>query len=894
MSPGTRRLVTLGGALLLCALCTPLSAGRSSRRPYAYLFPAELRTLTEHLQRIGAQVEELREDIEMDVEIHRTAEPPKQGRDALATKETRRFETGTILVKTKQELGRRIAKLLDPGTSKGPRLRKLLSQLRQGDQYPIARLNSYVPITLGPVRPLPEKRKSDKPITFETVYGPKHKVDFGGSPVSGLTWLQDGEHYLQVRDGRLYKVHAASGRSSLFVDPNKLAEGLKRLPTVPQKDAESLSKHMSFQMSPDHTAVLLDYEDDLYYATLDGTTAVRLTSSPGREKYATFDPRGRFVAFVRDSNLYVVDIATHTERALTTDGGGTIRNGEAAWVYYEEVFSRQWKVFWWSPDSSAIAFYRTDDAPVPKFTVVNNVPQRQHVETTAYPRAGEPNPQVKLGIVSVAGGPLKWVDLEAYSEGAFLITGAGWLPDSEKVYFFVQDRAQTWLDINTASKDGGEPKRLLRETTKAWVEPPDTLRFRADGSRVAGFQPAIRGRDALDTSAADGSFLLSSERTGWKHLYLYGKDAKLKHAVTCGDWEARKVHYVDERDGWVYLTGTRDSYIAENLYRAKLNGTTIERLTKSPGRHEVSMSPTGKYYIDRWSDAGTPIKVALCTSDGTKVRMLDTNPVYEREEYRFGTCEQFQISMTDGFQVEASLLKPPDFDGRKKYPVWFMTYGGPHSPTISDAWQNGRAHDQMLAQMGMLVFRCDPRTASGKGACSAWPAYRQLGVQELKDIEEAIQWLKQQPYIDGQRIGMSGHSYGGFMTAYALTHSQQFAGGIAGAPPTDWRLYDTIYTERYMDTPQNNPEGYEQTSVIKAAKNLHGQLLLVHGDIDDNVHVENTFKLINALQEADKKFQLMIYPKSRHSIGGIHYQRLMVDFIRTVLRLPDTGEGGGT
>ncbi len=848
-------------------------------------------------------MDELREDIELEVEIHRIAwrgrpalgsvegvPPSDRGQDArdtqgpgspnairsrlgthdaLATKETRRFQAGTILVKTKQELGRRIARWLDPATNKGPRLRKLLPELRQGDQYPVVKLDSYMPITLGPVRPLAEKRQSGKPVTFETVYG-SNKVDFSGSPVSGLIWLEDGEHYLQVRDGKLYKVHAASGRSNLFIDPNKLSEGLMRVPAVRRKDAESLSKRTSFEMSPDHKAVLLDYENDLYYATIDGATAVRLTSSPGREKYATFDPQGRFVAFVRDNNLYVVDVTTQTERALTTDGGGTIRNGEADWVYYEELSSRQWRVFWWSPDSSALAFFRTDDAPVPKFTVVNNVPQQQRVEATAYPRAGEPNPKVKLALVSVAGGPAQWVDLNDYSEGAFLITGAGWLPDSERVYFFIQDRAQTWLDINTASRDGGKPKRLLRETTKAWVEPPDTLRF-----------------------LTGGSFLLSSERTGWKHLYLYDKDAKLKHAVTSGDWEARKVHYVDEREGWVYLTGTRDSHIAENLYRAKLDGSAIERLTKPAGQHDVSMSPTGKYYIERWSNASTPTQVALYASDGTKVRMLDTNPVYEREEYRFGRYEQFQIKMADGFQIEASLLKPPDFDGSRKYPVWLMTYAGPHAPTVSDSWQNGRAHDQMLARIGMLVFRCDPRTASGKGACSAWPAYRQLGVQELKDIEEAIQWLKQQPYVDGERIGMSGHSYGGFMTAYTLTHSQQFAGGIAGAPPTDWHLYDTIYTERYMDTPQNNPEGYERTSVIKAAKNLHGQLLLLHGAIDDNVHMENTFKLINALQEADKKFQLMIYPKSRHGIGGIHYQRLMVDFIRTVLQLPDTGEGGG-
>ncbi|HXK37116.1 MAG TPA: DPP IV N-terminal domain-containing protein, partial [Candidatus Paceibacterota bacterium] len=410
------------------------------------------------------------------------------------------------------------------------------------------------------------------------------KVSFGGSPVSGLTWLKDGEHYLQVRDGRLYKVHAASGQSSLFVDPNKLAEGLRTLPAIRAKDVQALSRRTSLQMSPDRSAVLIDYEDDLYYAAIDGTRAFRLTSSPGREKYGTFDPEGKFVAFVRDHDLYVVDIATLTERALTVDGDGTVRNGEADWVYYEEVFARQWKVFWWSPDSSGIAFLHTDDTPVYEFTLVNNVPKRQQVEVTAYPRPGEPNPKVRLGIVSVAGGPVRWVDLDEY-EDACLVTGAGWLPDSERVYFFVQDRVQTWLDINTASREGGEPKRLLRETTKAWVEPPDTLMF-------------------LD----DASFLLSSERTGWKHLYLYDKNANLKHAVTEGQWEARKVHHVDEKNGWVYLTGTRDSHIAENLYRAKLDGSAIERLTEPAGQHNASMSPTGKYYIDRWSNASTPIK----------------------------------------------------------------------------------------------------------------------------------------------------------------------------------------------------------------------------------------------------------------------------------------------
>jgi dipeptidyl aminopeptidase/acylaminoacyl peptidase len=882
MSSGLWRVVVLC-CLLISGVPSKLADAEEPRRPsaperpYAYLFPAELYGLTEHLQRRDIQVDELREDIELEIEAYRIEQVVCRERadgkgplfrfETKSGKESRRFEAGTILVRTEQESTDRLVRLLDPRVKKGARLRSLLPALREGDEYPIVRLDSYVPITHGRVRPLADTRQLNKPITFETVYG-EHRVHFSGSPVSDLTWLEDGEHYLQARDGRLYKVHAASGRSALFIDPNRLAEGLKKLPTMRTKDAESLSRGTRFEMNPDHSAILIDYDNDLYYGTTDGSKAVRLTSSPGQEKYGTFDPQGRFVAFVRDNNLHVVDIATQTERALTTDGGGTVRNGEADWVYFEEVFDRQWKLFWWSPDSSSIAFYQTDDAPVHEFTVVNNVPERQQVEATPYPRAGDPNPKVRLGIVSAAGGPVKWVDLGEYTEGAYLVTGAGWLPDSEKIYFFVQDRAQTWLDVDTAPRDGGKPKRLLRDSTRAWIEPPDTPRF-----------------------LADGSFLLSSERTGWKHLYLYDKAGALKRAVTEGEWEVRKVHHVDEKNGWVYLTGTRDCPIAEHLYRARLDGGALERLTQAPGQHQVSLSPDGRYYIDRWSNASTPTQVALYATDGTNVRTLDTNPVYERQEYRLGTYEQFQIRMSDGFLLEASLIKPSNFDSGRKYPVWFTTYAGPHSPTICDAWQGGRADDHMLAEMGALVFQCDPRTASGKGACSAWCAYKQLGVQELKDIEEAIRWLKEQSCVDGDRIGMSGYSYGGFMTAYALTHSQLFAGGIAGAPPTDWHLYDTIYTERYMDTPQNNPEGYERTSVVKTAPSLHGQLLILHGAIDDNVHVENTFKLVDALQKADKKFQLMIYPQSRHGIGGMHYDRLCVDFIKMVLQLPD--EGGG-
>ena len=842
-----------------------------SKQPYAYIFPKKLKKLTKHLQRKDIEVCELRETLELDVEVYhitKIARNKKSGIKRPTTltterrQETKRFRAGTILVKVNQKSTDIVRTLLDPHSKERTEKLKLFGRIRKGSDYPVVALKEYVPITHGAVRPLKKERELDKPITFEALYESKERINLNGSPISGLIWLDDGEHYLQVRDSRLYKVHAISGRSEPFFEPNDLAKGLKSLPTIDEKTAKSFSKRTRLNMNPKRNAVLIDYENDLYYCTLDGKVAVRLTNTPGQEKHSTFAPNGEFVAFVRDKNLYVVDIATQTERALTIDGGGIISNAEADWVYYEEVYGRRWKAFSWSPDSSAIALMQFDDAPVNEFTVVNNTTKKQDVEQTRYPRAGEPNPKARVGTVSVAGGPVRWIDLDAYLEGTYLITRIGWMPDSERMFFLVQDRAQTWLDFNTASKRGGQSTRLFRETTEAWVDVPDSPKF-----------------------LSDGSFLLFSERTGWKHLYLYDKDGKLKHPVTKGEWEARRLQHVDEENGWVYFTGTRDSHIAENLYRVELSGGKIERLTNARGSHRISVSPNGKYFIDSWSNSSTPTKVALFGTNGKRLRMLDTNPVYERREYRLGEYEQFQIETKDGFLLEASLLKPPDFDASRKYPVWFMTYGGPHAPTIRDAWNGGMVRDHMLAQMGILVFRCDPRSASGKGACSAWTAYKQLGVQELKDIEEAIEWLKKKPYVDGNRIGMSGHSYGGFMTAYALTHSKLFAGGIAGAPVTDWHLYDTIYTERYMDIPQNNVDGYEKTSVIEAAKDLHGQLLIIHGAIDDNVHVENTFKFVHALQQADKAFELMIYPRSRHGIGGMHYRRLTVDFIKRVLKM---------
>jgi dipeptidyl aminopeptidase/acylaminoacyl peptidase len=836
----------------------------SVRRPHAYLLPASAARAVETLQRHGLEVQELREDIELDVEAYRVDRITRLASfqkheplvlEATARKESRRVPAGTIVVPTGQPLGSLAVYLLEPQSDDSLATWNFFGEAaKEGQDFSVLRLPAKAPLLTTKARPPGDERAHDKRIQGDDL------PNFTGSPAGGMTWLDDGEHFLQTKGSRLYKVHAATGRATPFYDPEKVAKAIAALPGFDRRRAESIAKSR-LRMNPKRTAALFTHDNDLYHCLLDGARAVRLTKTPGEEELETYSPDGQFVAFVRGNNLHVVDVATQTERALTSDGGGLVSNGKADWVYFEEIFHRNWHAFWWSPDSKRIAFLRFDDEPVRKFTLVEPTSPRPDVETTPYPKAGAPNPNVALAVVTVAGGSPERVDLSDYSETAMLLIRAGWTPDSQRVVFYVQDRAQTWLDLCTVADGETEPARLFRESTKAWVEDPGPPHY-----------------------LKDGSFLLTSERTGWKHLYHFAANGKLIRPVTSGDWELRKVHLVDETGGWVWFSATRDSHITENLYRAKLDGGGLERLTEAPGDHQPIVSPKGNLFIDSHSSHQSPVQVKLYRDDRSLVRTLDTNPVRDLEEYRRGQFELLQIPAKDGFVLEASLLKPPDFDSRRKYPVWFMTYGGPHAPTIKDAWGTGRVRDEMLAQLGFIIFRADPRSASGKGACSTWTAYRQLGVPELADIETAIEWLKTHPWVDAKRIGMSGHSYGGFMTAYAMTHSKLFAAGIAGAPVTDWRNYDSIYTERYMNTPQENPDGYKKTSAVRRAKDLHGKLLILHGLMDDNVHAQNTIQLVDALQKADKDFEIMVYPNARHGLHGKHYQRLMVDFMKRTLK----------
>ncbi|NOT02284.1 MAG: prolyl oligopeptidase family serine peptidase [Phycisphaerales bacterium] len=852
-------------------VCTPT---RSVRRPYAYLLSPDFEPIVQTLQRHGIEVELLREDVELEVEIHDVdgvehADRPFQNRSLLTLRSTPRrvtrlYSAGTILVRTGQKLGSLAAYLLEPQSEDGlTRWDFFAERLAPGQAHPVARLLDPVPLTRCTVRPLKDEPTVRKRPTFDALFGSGDRPDFDGSPVRIVAWLSDGEHYLQIKDDRLWIVDAATGRASPFHDPDRLAAALRSLPTIDRKSADGFAHGTSFQMTDDRSAALFNHDNDLYYARFDGSLAVRLTQTPETEELAAFSPDGRFVAFIRNNDLHAVDIQTRTDRQLTTGGADLTRNGKMDWVYYEELYNRDWRAFWWAPDSAHIAFLRLDDTQLKSHAVIDDSARDQQVASERYPKPGEPNPRVALGIVSIGGGNARWVDLDLYSIDDCLLPRVGWLPDGDTLYFYVQNRSQTWLDVNTADLRG-KTRTRWRETTDAWVGDPGEPRF-----------------------LNDGTWLLPSERSGRRHLERVNSENGERTAVTSGEWDVRRVHHLDADGGWVYFTGTHDSPIAENLYRVSLlapnaNGGTSPapaRLTSDSGNHSVNVGPTGAYFVDTCSDRFTPSSVKLRTGDGRLVRMLDTNPVYDLEDYDLARDELFQITARDGYSLEAILTRPHDFDSASRYPVWIMTYAGPESPTVRDAWGRGRAMDYAISDAGVLILRVDPRSASGKGAASAWTAYKTLGKQELADLTDAVEWLKRQPYVDPKRIGVSGHSYGGFMTAYAMTHSDLFAAGIAGAPVTDWRLYDSIYTERYMDTPQNNPDGYAASSVVDAAKNLHGRLLILHGAMDDNVHLQNTMQFVHALQEADKPFDLMIYPRSRHGIRGDHYNRLQYDFI---------------
>lgn len=580
----------------------------------------------------------------------------------------------------------------------------------------------------------------------------------------------------------------------------------------------------------------------------------RLTSdgeAAGRKHEAHLAPDGSAASFVRGNDLHVVDVATKEVWRVTDTGGPKRFHGVLDWVYQEELYGRgDFQGHWWSPDGRAVAFLTLDAAAVRDFTVIDHVPdgfldrERSVVaEVTSYPKAGDPNPAASLAIAHRAGRKVVAVDLSVFPADA-LVVRVDWTPDGTALLATIQDRIQTWAELCAVDPATGAVRRWIREESPTWVNRPASPRW-----------------------LADGTFLWLSERTGYKHVYRYGNGGALLGAVTAGDWQVRSIERVDEAAGLLWFEGTKDGATGRHLYRIRFDGTGLVCLTPGLGTHQFELSADGAFVLDRWSAMDQPTVVRVLDAAGQVVREIGRADAGEgAAKYGLAPRQRLTIQARDGYELDASVILPVGWQEGARHPVFLPTYSGPNAPTVRDSWQHSTWH-QFLAQQGFLILQVNVRSASGRGHVHTSTCYQQLGVVELRDLEDAIDHVCARFGGDPARVAISGWSYGGFMAAYALTHSDRFALGLAGAGVYDWRLYDTIYTERYMRTPQQNPAGYDRTSAIKAAKDLRGHLVIIHGTMDDNVHLQNAMQLCWALQVAGRQdFELMLYPRSRHGL----------------------------
>ena len=704
-----------------------------------------------------------------------------------------------------------------------------------------------------------------EPIELSHLYGPD-ALSFSPD-LPRIRWMTGGTHYLTGSGEEAERswdvVEAATGASRPLYDADTLAAALRETLSLPEDEAARAARPASLTLSDGGERLLLNLASDLFTWETGGGTLRRLTRTPEAEELPRFSPDGTRIAFVRGNDLYVVGL-DEAELQLTTGGGPNLLNGKLDWVYQEEIYGRgNFYAHWWSPDGSRLAFLSTDERDVPRFTVVDHIPYHLDLEVYPYPKAGDPNPKVRLGVVPASGGETVWVNPGGYGNQETLIVNVGFSPGGE-LWYQIQDRTQTFLDLHRADARTGESGRVLREDTGPWVNGHGSPRF-----------------------LADGGFLWFSERTGFKHLYRYGADGELAGPLTEGRFEVRRLHAVDEAARAAYASGTYRSSLGSDILKVALDGSGITLLSEAPGTHQANF-PDGEsvlHYVAVSHDLDSPPRMTLRRAgDGEVARDLGGGEVPDLDRFEISPPELLKIPTADGTELEAMMVRPHGFDPSRAYPAWVHVYGGPHAPQVRNAWPGTRGMwFQYLAQQGIVVLVVDNRIASGKGVESTWPVYGNFGEQELADLVEAVDWLGAHDAVDASRIGVDGWSFGGYLTLTALTRSDRFRAGIAGGSVVDWRDYDSVYTERYMSTPDENPEGYRKSSVRGAAGDLHGDLLLIHGTMDDNVHMQNTIQFTHDLQKAGKPFELMVYPKSRHGVRDadlvLHLRETMARFI---------------
>ncbi|MEO7916830.1 MAG: S9 family peptidase [Dokdonella sp.] len=697
------------------------------------------------------------------------------------------------------------------------------------------------------------------------------KISPDGARVTFLRAKTDDQNRLDLWE---YSIKDKSTR--LLVDADELSPQGETLTDAERARRErertaNFTGILDYQWSPDGKRLLFPLGDALYLFDLDATLVassdrsarpapLRKLDTGGAVIDPRISPKGGYVSFVRGQNLWLIDLAANTRRQLTNDGGGTIHNGEAEYIAQEEMDRS--RGYWWAPDDSIVAFQQYNDAPVPIVRRFEVQADRTDVIEQRYPAAGDPNVTTRLGLVSPAGGDVRWITI---GEDIYLAR-VEWA-DPKYLSYQRLNRAQQRLDLVLVDARTLEQTTLLRETSATWINLNDDLHF----------------------LPKDQGFIWGSERTGFHHLYLYDMSGTLQHAISAGDYALDKFLAVDTRAGVVYAASNRDFVGDAQIYSYALDGSTAlkpKRISKRDGTHHTEFARDGSFYIDTFADPKTPPQVSIVGADGKFIAWIEENTLDENHpmwpyrqlviEPEFGT-----VQASDGQVLHYRVYKPTGFDPAKKYPVFVSYYGGPTSQKALRDFGDG--FQRYMLQQGYVVFTLDNRGNERRGRQFSDPIYQQLGAVEVEDQVAGIHWLKSQAWIDGDRIGVFGWSYGGYLTTMMLAKaSSEIAAGVAGAPVTDWSLYDTMYTERYLGRPQDNKSGYVRSATFAWLDGLSSPLLLIHGMADDNVLFAHSTKLMSALQERGVPFELMTYPGAKHGLSTpemkTHAYSLIADF----------------
>ncbi|MGI8990361.1 MAG: DPP IV N-terminal domain-containing protein [Bryobacteraceae bacterium] len=677
-----------------------------------------------------------------------------------------------------------------------------------------------------------------KPVTIESIMKSPPPEDRGS-----ITWAPEGKRFLYEEKKQLWIFDIASGQKRLIVPLQKLEDAATK--TEPAAVFDWTNRRVGerdrqwFQAGD---RVLVAAGGDLFIVTVDSGQFVQLIATDIVERDPKLSPDNRFVSFRRGHDLYCLDIASKKTIRLTRDGSATLLNGEMDWVYPEEL--ELTTAHWWSPDSRSIAYLQFDVAREPVFPQVSLLNPRGQLEPERYPKPGDPNAEVRVGIVAAQGGETKWMDFGEPRD--HLLARVAWLPNGKAVAVERLNRVQNRLDLMLADTSSGKSRVLLHEEDPYWINVGDALHFFADGQR----------------------FIWSSERDGFRHLYLYSIDGKLQRQLTKGEWEVESVAAVDEKGGKVYFISTEQSPLERQLYSVGLDGTEQKRITGTAGTHAISMSPRAIYFVDSWSSLESPPMKIVRSAAGAQVAVFREPDRHDAEEYDILPTTIVPVKADDGTLLYARLIKPAGFEPGRKYPVIVMIYGGPHAQMVKNAW-TGASWDQALAHKGFAIWQLDNRGSAGRGHRWESVVYHNLGARELEDQKQGLRYLDSLGFTDSSRIGLYGWSYGGYMTLYSLCNAPGlFRAGVAGAPVTSWRNYDSIYTERYMGLPRDNEDGYQRSAPINKAAGLASKLMIVHNVEDDNVHFQNSVQMADALERADKRYQMMLYPQKSHGVTG--------------------------